>query len=86
MVTAQQRTNGSKNVRMAGLRSEEDEDVAGQRAGGDGMDVLALPKRLFEVLFQMLGPLEPMDLIPASASNSLVNDSYHGIIILLSWQ
>jgi hypothetical protein len=81
MVAAQQGTNRSKNVRMMGLGSEEDEDVAGQSAGGDRMDVFALPECLFEILFEMLGPPEPMDLIPTSPSNGLVNDSYHGSIL-----
>ena len=66
---------------MTGIRSEEDEDVAGQSAGGDGMDVFALPERLFEVLFKLLGPPEPVDLIATSPPNGLVNDSYHGIIL-----
>jgi hypothetical protein len=46
------------------------------------MDVFALSERLFEVLFQMVGPLEPIDLIAASPSNGLVNDSYHGVMTL----
>jgi hypothetical protein len=42
------------------------------------MDVFALPECLFEVLFEMLGPPEPVDLITTSPSNGLVNDTYHG--------
>jgi hypothetical protein len=82
MVAAQQGTNRMKNVRMVGIRSEEDEDVAGQSACEDRMDVFALLERLFEVLFQVLGPPKPVDLIPASPSNGLVNDFYHGVITL----
>lgn len=66
---------------MTSLRSEEDEDVTGQRAGGDRMNVLPLPECLFEVLLEMLRPLEPMDLITTSPSNGLVDDSYHDIIL-----
>ena len=66
---------------MTSLGSEEDEDIAGQRAGGDRMDVLPLPECLFEVLFEMLRPLEPMNLITTSPSNGLVDDSDHDIIL-----
>jgi hypothetical protein len=81
MVAAQQGTNRSKNFFMTGLGSEEDEDVAGQTAGGDRVDVVVLPESLFEVVFEPLRPTKPMDLIATSPSNSLMKDSYHGSIL-----
>jgi hypothetical protein len=81
MVAAQQRTHRVKNVRVGGIRSEEDENVAGQSAGGDRMNVFALPECLFKVLSEMVTPPEPVDLITTSPSNGLVNDLYHGIIL-----